>query len=253
MDWVFLWGQSPSFSLCWPRSSHHLSLSSIDIQVRVVLQLQNLTKVHVRKNGVLECVSSLLNRHTNVSISLWLSTTLPLYLLISLPILSISDNYCWNKTSGKWMRCDLRAIQQSNPNPSLSLSLCHPPSPAPSSCAPNRPLNHSAQALWLVDLSAWLNSHFHHVLHRSVTEWVRGSKGGRQTHWWSRWAGTTKWHLSTLMMTFGSEEKETETSPDVNITCKFSAHSVSATEHTTTSATEDRGSAGRSYLNTISQ
>lgn len=101
----------------------------------------------------------------------------PLYLFISLPIhQSIRDNYRLNETRGKWMRGDLhRTAIKPQPIP-LSLSLCHPPFPSPSSCALNRPLNHSAQALWLVDLSAWLNSHFHHILHRRVTEWERERK-----------------------------------------------------------------------------
>lgn len=66
---------------------------------------------------------------------------------------------------------------------SLSVALSFflsPPFLSPSSCALNRPLNHPAQALWLVDLSAWLNSHFHHVLHRRVTERERGREMERQ-------------------------------------------------------------------------
>lgn len=68
------------------------------------------------------------------------------------------------------------AVLQSNLNPTRSLSLpVTLPSPL-SSCALNRPLNHSTQALWLVDLSAWLNSHFHHVLHGRVTERANGGE-----------------------------------------------------------------------------
>lgn len=57
---------------------------------------------------------------------------------------------------------------------------CQHAFPPPSSCAPNRPLNHSAQALWLVDLSAWLNSRFHHVIHRTdrMRRKERGWKNG---------------------------------------------------------------------------
>lgn len=73
------------------------------------------------------------------------------------------------------MRGDLCHIAIKPQPVSRSLSSCHPP--FPSSCALNRPLNHSAQALWLVDLSAWLNSHFHHVLCRRVTEWESGREG----------------------------------------------------------------------------
>lgn len=56
----------------------------------------------------------------------------------------------WNVTGAKWMRGDLRAVQQSGPKPVVAPptprtpSHGHPPSTSPSSCALNRPLNHSA-------------------------------------------------------------------------------------------------------------
>lgn len=53
---------------------------------------------------------------------------------------------------------------------------------SPSSCALKGPLNHSAWALWLVDLSAWLNSHFHHTLHGRVTGKRNGEGGGVYSH-----------------------------------------------------------------------
>lgn len=90
-----------------------------------------------------------------------------------------ASNYQENETRGtRWeMTC---ATEQSTPS-RLFPSPHHPSFLSPSSCALKGPLNHSAWALWLVDLSAWLNSHFHHALHGRVTE-KRGTWRGRDCH-----------------------------------------------------------------------